>query len=101
MKLANDATTALQKFTSKIDLILLDLRLPDMPGIELLRKVKSLRAKIPAIIMTAYSTPEYYEKANEIGIFSWLTKPLDIEQLLLQLRRAMPTNLVKQKSMQS
>lgn len=71
-----------------IRLALVDLRLPDMSGIDLLEKIKADQPSIEAIILTGNATLDSAIEATNRGAFSYLQKPYDIDQLLLQIRRA-------------
>jgi len=74
------------KMTSP-SVILLDLRLPDGEGIELLDELKKF-SKLPiVIVMTAHSTSESYKKALSKGAVDYLVKPLDIAKLKMKLRK--------------
>jgi DNA-binding NtrC family response regulator len=67
------------------DLILLDLRLPDVNGLELLPEIKKLDEEIDIIIITAYGSIETAVAAIKAGASDYLTKPLEIEELLLKI----------------
>lgn len=72
----------------RANIVLIDLGLPDMPGIELLKKIKAGHPKTEAIILTGNATLDSAIEATNSGAFSYLLKPYDIEQLLLHIRRA-------------
>jgi len=65
-------------------LVLLDLHLPDMPGTELLDALQSdpRTADIPVVVVTADATPSQIERLRDIGVAAYLTKPIDIRDLL-------------------
>ena len=71
------------------DLIISDLKMPGLDGIELLDAVKRLDPDIPVILMTAYGTIESASEAMEKGGFDFITKPFRIEQILFTIDRAM------------
>lgn len=59
------------------DLIFLDIKMPEMDGIEAARKInEAANRRVPIIMLTAYSQPELYEEASKAGVFAYLTKPL-------------------------
>ena len=66
------------------DLILLDLHLPDVPGEEVLRRLREapLTASIPVVIVSADATPGQVRRLRDAGVREYLTKPLDVRQLL-------------------
>jgi PAS domain S-box-containing protein len=65
-------------------LILLDLHLPDMPGTELLDALQTdpRTADIPVVVVTADATPAQIQRLRDIGVAAYLTKPIDIKELL-------------------
>ena len=66
------------------DLILLDLHLPDMPGEAVLRRLWSspVTADIPVVILSADARPTLIERLRDEGVHGFLTKPLDVKELL-------------------
>jgi len=71
------------------DLIMLDYRLPDTTGIELLARVREEMPEISVVMMTAYGTVESAVQAMKLGAFDYLTKPVDLEELVVIVRRAL------------
>ena len=71
-----------------VHLALVDLRLPDISGLEVLEKIKANQPSIEAIILTGNATLDSAIEATNRGAFSYLQKPYDIDQLLLHIRRA-------------
>jgi two-component system response regulator HydG len=71
------------------DLILMDVRMAGISGIEALRAIKAYNPAIPILIMTAYSTVESAVTALKAGAYDYLTKPLDFDVLRLSLSRAL------------
>jgi FixJ family two-component response regulator len=71
--------------------LIVDLQMPNITGIELFEKLKDLDIKIPTILMTAYSTPAILARAQEVGIMICLSKPLDGDQLLDWIPKAIAT----------
>ena len=69
------------------DLALLDLRLSDMDGLEVLSQLRKLQPEIPVIIITAFGTIEVAVSAMKMGASDFLTKPIDLDLLLLSLDR--------------
>ena len=70
-----------------MDLVLSDCRMPGMSGPDLLRKIKAVNPEIPLILMTAYGTVETAVQAMKDGAADYLTKPLDLEELLVRVGR--------------
>jgi len=71
----------------KPDLILLDMKMPGMDGIELLRRLKQLNTRAKVIMMTAYGELDMVEEASELGAAAHFTKPFDIEELRSEVMR--------------
>ena len=85
MEFAQSAPAALQPITdaagASIILILSDINMPGMSGLEMLPKAKALRPDVPVIMITAYGDAETKRKALENGAEALLTKPIDFEML--------------------
>jgi DNA-binding NtrC family response regulator len=60
------------------DLILLDIKMPGMDGIEVLKKIKKLREEIVVIMLTGYGTLETAREAMKLGAYDYVTKPVDL-----------------------
>jgi two-component system, NtrC family, response regulator AtoC len=75
--------------TEEVDLILLDYRLPDMTGIDLLKEILSRHHDVPVILMTAYSTVETAVEAIKLGAFDYLNKPFNQDELILVIHKAL------------
>jgi CheY-like chemotaxis protein len=67
-------------------LVLSDINMPGMTGIELLRRVKATPPPIPVCIMTAYDQADYRTKATAAGCDAYITKPIDFAQLRDRIR---------------
>ncbi len=68
------------------DVILMELNLPDMPGLELLQSLKEVRPDIPVVVVTSVTDEETKKKAMEIGAYDYITKPFDLDELRNKLR---------------
>lgn len=64
------------------DCVLTDIRMPDMNGVDLFRRIKKIRRDLPVVFMTAYATDKLVHEAIEEGAIATLNKPLDINLLL-------------------
>jgi CheY-like chemotaxis protein len=85
MEFAQSAPAALQRIGDaegvSLILILSDINMPGMTGLELLPKAKALRPDVPVIMITAYGDPDTKRKALEGGAETLLTKPIDFAAL--------------------
>src|SRR5207253_791722 len=70
------------------DLVICDLKMPKIDGIELLQRLRRIHPDLTVIIMTAYGTIETAVKAMRQGAFDYVTKPFSKEQLLITVQRA-------------
>src|SRR6516225_4225585 len=75
--------------TSAVDLVLLDIRLPGMDGIEVLERIKAVDEGIEVILVTAVKTVRTAVAAMKLGAFDYLTKPFEEDELLSLSRRAL------------
>ena len=87
---ADDGSTAIAAVQRQpFDLVLMDIRMLKVSGIEALDAIKSINPAIPVVIMTAYSSVETAVETLKKGAYDYLTKPLDFEKLKLTIERAM------------
>lgn len=70
-----------------IDIVLSDFRMPEMNGIELLKKIKEKNPEIAVVLITAFGTIEDAVKAMKEGAFDYLTKPVDLDELEFIIKR--------------
>ena len=73
------------------DMVVLDLRLPGMNGLETFKQIHRIEQKLPVIIMTAFGTTETAIEATKMGAFDYVIKPFDIPQMLTTIRQALET----------
>ena len=69
------------------DLVLMDIRMREMDGIEALKKIKGINPDIPVIMMTAYASLKTAIEALKTGAFDYLTKPLNTDELILLIEK--------------
>jgi two-component system response regulator HydG len=87
---ADDGARAIERVQEKsYDLLLMDVRMAEMSGIEALKVIKDYNPAIPILIMTAYSSVESAVEALKAGAYDYLTKPLDFDVLKLTIERAL------------
>ena len=75
------------------DIVLLDLRMPDMSGIEVLKNIKSIDPTVEVIIVTAYATVDTARKALRLGAFDYITKPFNPQELITIVQRGIERRL--------
>jgi two-component system NtrC family response regulator len=74
--------------SSDVDLVLTDMKMPGMDGIELLERIKAYDPDLPVIMMTAHGTVDKAVEAMQKGAYSYILKPFDNERLILYVKRA-------------
>jgi two-component system response regulator HydG len=77
------------------DVVLSDLVLPDIDGIDVLTRLLTIRPGIPVMIMTAYGSVESSVKALKSGAYDYITKPLDLDDIQTKLRRAIEASQLR------
>jgi len=93
---AETGTAALEALDSGVyDLIMLDYRLPDMTGLELLRKLRGMDTDVVVIMMTAYSTIESAVEAIKLGAYDYVAKPFQMDQLMHTVDKALATTQLR------
>ncbi|MDX2441843.1 MAG: sigma-54 dependent transcriptional regulator [Desulfobacterales bacterium] len=86
---ANSGREALEiQKTSDVDLVLTDMKMPSMDGIELLEKIKARDPDMPVIMMTAYGSVDKAVEAMGKGAYSYILKPFDNEKLVVYVNKA-------------
>ena len=75
--------------TAQIDVVLLDIRLPEMDGIEVLERIKQIDEQVEVILVTAVKTVKTAVAAMKLGAFDYVTKPFEEDELLATIRRAL------------
>ena len=69
------------------DLVLLDMRLPGMTGLDVLRQLREKQGDVPVILMTAYGSPNIAIQASSLGVYDYITKPFELDDVLLNINR--------------
>jgi two-component system response regulator HydG len=96
---ADDGSAAIAQVRKRpFDLILMDVRMVKVSGLEALAEIKAFNPAIPVIIMTAYASVETAVEALKKGAYDYLTKPLDFDELRLTLARAMDHSQLKEEN---
>jgi two-component system response regulator HydG len=96
---ADDGSTAIETVQKHpFDLVLMDVRMLKVSGLEALEEIKAFNPAIPVTIMTAYSSVETAVEALKKGAYDYLTKPLDFDKLRLTIERAMEHTRLKEEN---
>jgi two-component system KDP operon response regulator KdpE len=86
---ASNGKTALERLTEKPDLIILDLGLPDIPGLELLRRFREQGVVAPIIVLSSRGDEAGKVQALDLGADDFVTKPFGMNELLARMRTAL------------
>lgn len=73
---------------SPSDVVVLDVKMPDMDGIETLRRIKKIAPSVEVVMLTGHANVEVAMQGMELGAFDYLMKPIDIDDLLYKLQDA-------------
>lgn len=74
------------------DLVLLDMKIPGMDGLDILKHIKALNDTVKVIMMTAYGELDIMREAIEFGAAMHFTKPFDVDELLLAIHQQLSAN---------
>ena len=97
---AGDASEAVEKCKDKnFDLLLTDLSMPKVDGIELIREIKSLIPNICCIVMTAFGSIASAVEAMKAGAFHYITKPFELEDVRLIIEKALEHSRLKEQNL--
>ncbi len=77
------------------DLVLLDIRLPDMDGLDVLKRIKELEGDLMVIVMTAYSDVQTAVTAMKSGAYHYIDKPFELEELKILIQKALETQSLR------
>ncbi|MEK7205548.1 MAG: sigma 54-interacting transcriptional regulator, partial [candidate division NC10 bacterium] len=94
--LAETGAEALQKAQAEgPDLVLLDVRLPDADGLEILERLRVANPEAPVIMITAHGGVESAVRAMKLGAHDYVIKPFDMEELKLTVKKALETKILR------
>jgi len=93
---AEDGNQAFKRLgEADYDLMILDFKLPDISGLEILERARREAAELSVLMMTAYGTVESAVQAMKLGAFDYLTKPVNLDELVLIVQKALETTRLR------
>jgi DNA-binding NtrC family response regulator len=93
---ATDGAAAVSKLSaSKFDLLITDLRMPKLTGIELLAEAKRLRPEMPVVLMTAFATVQTAVEAMKLGAYDYIQKPFEGDEIKMMVERTLEHSRLK------
>ncbi len=94
---SNNGKEALDRFYKEsFSLIISDIKMPEMNGIELLKRVKAIHPKMKMIMVTAYPEIDMAVEAMKLGAYDFLIKPVDLELVVLSVKRALESKRLEE-----
>ncbi len=89
VRIAYDGPEALKALeVEPFDVVVLDVRMPGVSGLEILKRMKTSRPDVPVILLTGHSATRDGIEGMRLGAFDYLMKPIDIDRLLEKMREA-------------
>ncbi|MBI4681949.1 MAG: sigma-54-dependent Fis family transcriptional regulator [Nitrospirae bacterium] len=96
---ASDGETGLNLLKEeKFDLFLLDLMMPGMSGMDVLRETASEKIEVPSIVITAHATVQTAVEAMKLGAFDYITKPFNLEEFYIAVKRALDVSKLQEEN---
>src|SRR5690349_8229715 len=89
-----------QAQTAPCDLVLTDLKMPGLSGLELVEQLHSVKPKLPIVMMTAFGTTETAIEATKLGAYDYLLKPFDMAELLDVVAKAVASSRLMSEPLQ-
>ncbi len=89
---ANDGIEGLEiynKYADEIDIIITDISMPNMGGLEMAKEIKKINPNIPVIVTTAFSSSDYLLEAIDINVDKYVLKPIDIKKLIEAINQSL------------
>jgi two-component system nitrogen regulation response regulator NtrX len=98
---APDGPSALELIADeRIDIVLLDIKMPGMDGLEVLQKLKEMREGLPVIIISGHGNVSTAVEATKLGAFDFIEKPIDLDRLLLTVRNGLKQGELKKQNVE-
>ncbi len=97
----NNPAEGLKMLTEEAyDLVISDLKMPGMDGLELFDELRKMRPDIPVIIITAYGSPEAADEALKKGVADFITKPFRKDTILFTMNRVLELAMLKRENLE-
>ncbi len=90
-----DGKDGLSKFNDEIDIIITDINMPEMDGLEMAQAIKKINPNVPIIILSAYEDIQYFSESIKIGIDGYITKPFNRNQFEMTMAKCIENINVK------
>ncbi|GAB4145667.1 MAG: sigma-54 dependent transcriptional regulator [Planctomycetota bacterium] len=101
VRTAGDGETGVRRWTEeRFDVLVLDLRLPDIDGIEVLERVRAADPLATVVLMTAYGSVSRAVEAMQLGASDFLQKPFELDELAMRIERALSNRRTREENMQ-
>jgi DNA-binding NtrC family response regulator len=99
---AADGAAALAHIAeSDVDVVLLDVKMPGLDGIEVLREIKKLRPLVEVIMLTGHASVEVAIAGMGMGAFDYLMKPMDIDEIVFKLQDAHKNKVLQEEKIRN
>ena len=99
VKSGEEALMALDQ--NQVDVVILDVRMPGMDGIETLKEIKKRYPLIEVIMLTGHASVEVAVQGMELGAFDYLMKPMNIDELLYKVEDAHKNKLIQEEKLKT
>ncbi|MEA3498258.1 MAG: response regulator [Campylobacterota bacterium] len=82
----------LELFKKNLDtsFIITDIKMPKMDGLDMVKEIKTINPKVPCILTTAHGEYDYFLRADEVGVYRYIQKPINISELLKSISEYKP-----------
>jgi DNA-binding NtrC family response regulator len=92
---AATAEAALAQMSEAVDLVLLDIRLPDGDGLDVLKRIRAMAPETPVILMTAYAAVQSSAAATRLGAYDYLSKPFNLDEVAVEIGKALEVSRLR------
>ena len=94
IEVALDGAEGLEKFkNSNFDIVITDINMPNMTGIQMIEKIREIDTKVPLVLLSAYASKQYEKEIKKFDIKGFLLKPLMLDKFVKQISLAIDVEL--------